>query len=121
MLIVEDDPDILAAVATTLRDEDAFAVWVARNGEQAFEVADELGFGADVVVLDLDLGSGMRGAQFASEYRRRANQSARIIVLSGLGDAYEIARGMRAAAFLPKPYDADELVRTIRILAPRSA
>ena len=120
MLVVEDDPDTLAAVATTLRDEDAFAVWVARNGEQALEVADELGFGADVVILDLDLGSGMRGPQFATEYRRRANRSARIIVLSGLRDAYEIARGMRAAAFFPKPYDAEELVRTIRILAPHA-
>jgi DNA-binding response OmpR family regulator len=58
VLVVEDDPDTLA-VATVLRDE--FAVWVARDGEQALEVADELGFNADAVVLDLDLGRGMRG------------------------------------------------------------
>ena len=59
VLVVEDDADTLAAVATTLRDEDEFQVWVARDGEQALEVADELGFAADVVILDLDLGPGM--------------------------------------------------------------
>jgi len=32
ILVVEDDPDTLAAVATLLRDEDGFAVWVARSG-----------------------------------------------------------------------------------------
>jgi DNA-binding response OmpR family regulator len=37
---VEDDADTLAAVAAALRED--FAVWVARTGEQALEVADEL-------------------------------------------------------------------------------
>ena len=117
VLVVEDDPDTLAAVAATLRDE--FAVWVARDGEQALQVADELGFNADVVVLDLDLGPGMRGDQFAAEYARRAGRSPRVIVLSGVPRAHEVARSMHAAATLSKPYDADELVRTIRILSPR--
>jgi two-component system cell cycle sensor histidine kinase/response regulator CckA len=119
ILVVEDDPDTLAAVATTLREADGFAVWVARTGEQALEVADELGFNADVVVVDLNLGRGMRGDQFAAEYRRRAKWPARIVVLSGVPAAHEVARRIKAAAILPKPYDADELVRTVRILVPR--
>jgi DNA-binding response OmpR family regulator len=119
VLVVEDDPDTLAAVATTLRDADGIAVWVARSGEQALEVAGELGFNADAVILDLDLGQGMRGDQFAAEYRRRAKSPARIVVLSGVPAAHEVARRIRAAAILAKPYDADELVRTVRILVPR--
>ncbi len=117
VLVVEDDADTLAAVAAALREE--FAVWVARTGEQALEVADELGFDADVVVVDLDLGPGIRGDQFAAEYRRRARAPARIVVLSGVPAAYDVARQIRAAAILPKPYDADELIRTVRILVPR--
>ena len=116
VLVVEDDADTLAAVAEALRDE--FAVWVARTGEQALEVADELGFSADVVLIDLDLGRGMRGDQFAMEYRRRAKWPARIVVLSGVPAAHDIAQGIKAAAVVPKPYDADELVRTIRALVP---
>jgi DNA-binding response OmpR family regulator len=117
ILVVEDDPDTLAAVATTLRDEDDFAVWVARNGEQAIQVADELGFDADVVIVDLDLGSGMRGDQFAAEYRRRAKREARIVVLSGVNGAYEVGRQIKAATVLAKLYKADELIRTVRIFA----
>jgi DNA-binding response OmpR family regulator len=115
--VVEDDPDTLAAVATLLRDEVGFAVWVARNGEQALEVADELGFNTDVVVVDLHLGDGMRGDQFVNAYRRRASRPFRLVVLSGVPAAYEIARTIRASAVIAKPYHADELVRTIRILA----
>jgi PleD family two-component response regulator len=58
ILVVEDDPDVLASIAAVLRDEDGFAVWGARDGEQAMEVADELGFDADVLVVDLNLGPG---------------------------------------------------------------
>jgi DNA-binding response OmpR family regulator len=115
VLVVEDDPDTLAAVATALRDE--FAVWVARNAEQALELAGEVDFNADAVVLDLDLGAGMRGEQFAAEYRRRAGRETPIIVISGVPLVYEVARAIRAAATFPKPFDADELARTIRILA----
>ena len=118
VLVVEDDADTLAAVAAALREE--FTVWVARTGEQALEVADELGFDADVVVVDLDLGPGMRGDQFAAEYRTRAKWPARIVVLSGVPAAHEIGRGIKAAAILPKPYDAEELIRTVRILVPHN-
>ena len=117
ILVIEDDPDTLAAVATLLRDEEGFAVWVARSGEQALEVADELGFNADLIVVDLHLGPGMRGDQFVAAYRRRSRGPFRLIVLSGVPAAYEIARTIRASAVISKPYEADELVRTIRILA----
>jgi DNA-binding response OmpR family regulator len=120
ILVVEDDPDTLAAVATLLRDEDDFAVWVARNGEQALEVADELGFNADLIVVDLHLGPGMRGDQFVAAYRRRARSPFRLVVLSGVPAAYEIAHAIRASAVIGKPYQADELVRTIRILGTSS-
>jgi DNA-binding response OmpR family regulator len=116
ILVVEDDPDTLAAVATLLRDEDGFAVWVARNGEQALEVADELGFNADLIVVDLHLGPGMRGDQFVAAYRRRSRRPFRLVVLSGVPAAFEIARAIRASAVIGKPYEADELVKTIRIL-----
>ena len=120
VLVVEDDPDTLAAVATTLRDADEFAVWVARDADQALAVADELGYDADVLVLDLDLGHGMRGDQFAAEYRRRAARTTPIVVVSGVPRARELARSIRAAAALPKPFDGEELVRTVRIFGTTS-
>jgi len=114
VLVVEDDPDTLAALGEALRDE--FTVWVARTGEQALEVADELGFDADILVVDLNLGPGMRGDEFAEEYQRRAKRSARVIVLSGRPDLRELARSIEPAAILAKPYDIDDLAAAIRIL-----
>lgn len=114
VLVVEDDADTLATLGEALRDE--FAVWVARTGEQALEVAGELGFDADVLVIDLDLGPGIRGDEFVLEYRRRAKRPPRVIVLSGVPELRELARSLGAAALLAKPYDLDDLASTIRIV-----
>ena len=114
VLFVEDDPDTLAVIASALRDD--FAVWVARNGEQALEVADELGFDADVLVIDLNLGPGMRGDEFVAEYRRRAKRRVPVLVLSGDATLRERARSLGAAAILAKPYGLDDLVTTIRVV-----
>ena len=119
VLLVEDDPDTLAATATTLRETDDLEVWVARSGEQALEVAEELGFNADVVVVDLNLGPGMSGERFVAVYREHAVKPPKVIVLSGIPGVYDVARRMGAATTLPKPYDHDDLARRVRILAPR--
>jgi HTH-type transcriptional regulator, bacterioopsin transcriptional activator and related proteins len=117
VLVVEDDPDTRAAVAETLSEE--FVVSTAPSGEQALEVADAMRYTADVVIVDLDLGVGMNGEQFAAAYRKRTKGRMRMIVLSGVYGAYDIARQMHAAASITKPYDADELINTVRILAPK--
>src|SRR6185436_12879214 len=94
-----------------------FAVWVGRSGEQGLEVADELGFDADVLLVDLALGEGMRGDQFVQEYRRRAKRDVPVVILSGAPRAYEIAQSLRVSAVLPKPTDVDEIVGTLRLFA----
>jgi hypothetical protein len=58
----------------------------------------------------------MRGDQFGAN-RRRASRPFRLVVLSGVPAAYEIARVIHASAVIGKPYQADEMVRTIWILA----
>jgi DNA-binding response OmpR family regulator len=63
--------------------------------------------------MDLQLGRGIRGDEFAAEYRRRAKGPVRIVVVSGLDNAEALARSVGADATLAKPYDLDELIRTI--------
>ena len=117
VIFVEDDADLLEAVSSLLRE--MFAVWVGRSGEQGLEVADELGFDADVLLVDLALGEGMRGDQFVTEYRKRAKRDVPVVILSGAPRAYEVAKSLRASAVLPKPVEADELIGTIRLFARR--
>ena len=117
VLLVEDDPATLEALATALREE--FAVWVARDGTHALEVAQELDWNADVLVVDLALGEGPRGDQFVAYYRTRASRDVPVIVVSGAPRAYEIARAMRTATMLFKPLGIDELVRAVRLFTAR--
>jgi DNA-binding response OmpR family regulator len=113
VIFIDDDPDLLEAVASHLREQ--FAVWVGRTGEQGLEVADELGFEADVLLVDLALGDGMRGDQFVNEYRRRAKREVPVVILSGAPRAYEVAQSLRVSAVLPKPTDIDEIMGTLRL------
>ena len=115
LLLVEDDPSTLATLASALREE--FAVWVARDGTHAMEVAEELGWDADVLVVDLALGEGPRGDQFVEYYRTRARRRVPVIVISGAPRAYEIARILRPATILLKPFDLEDLMRAVRLFA----
>jgi DNA-binding response OmpR family regulator len=115
VIFIEDDADVLAALTTCLRED--FSVWVGRSGEQGLEVADELDFDADVLLVDLALGEGMRGDQFVKEYRRRAKRDVPVVILSGAPRAYEVAKSLRASAVLAKPIEIDELIGTIRLFA----
>ena len=115
MIFIEDDPDLLEAVTSSLRE--VFSVWVGRSGEQGLEVADELGFDADVLLVDLARGEGMRGDQFVQEYRRRAKRQVPVVILSGAPRAYEIGRSLRVSAVLGKPIEVDELIGTSSLFA----
>jgi DNA-binding response OmpR family regulator len=115
IILIEDDPAILEALAAALRDE--FAVWVARDGTHALEVAEELGWDADAIVVDLRLGEGPRGDQFVDYYRTRARRrDVPVIIVSGTEGAYDVARRMGGARVLTKPVDVGVLVSTVKRL-----
>ena len=68
LLVVDDDTDVLEALIDTLI-EAGFAVTMASTAEEALTIA--AGAAPDVLVTDLDLGSGMSGFDLGNEARRR--------------------------------------------------
>ena len=116
VMYVEADEQVLESMAAALRTE--FQVWVARSAEAGVAVGDELGFDADILVVDLDAGAGMSGREFITEYRRRAQRDVPVVV-TGAGRPYEAAQSVTASTYLPKPYSAVELLRVLRLLAHR--
>jgi DNA-binding response OmpR family regulator len=116
VIYVEDDQPTLEAVATMLRER--FDVRTARTGEEALLVAAEIGYSADVLVVDLDLGRAMSGEAFIHEYRRRAGRSAPAIVVSAGVRAQHVAMSIGAARLLAKPFDLERLVEMILQLVP---
>lgn len=113
VLVVEDDEATLELLATALRED--YRVFVARNAEHAMAVGAEIGWAADLLVVDLALGEGERGDQFVARYREWAGRKTPVIVVSGAPHAYEVAQVLRPQSILMKPFEVDELVRHVGI------
>ncbi len=110
VLVVDDDPFIVEALAELLHDE-GFAVRTAYNGREALEALRASC--PDVILLDLMMPI-MDGWEFARE-RHRLNlcPNARIVVLTAAADPAAKAAQVGAAQFIAKPYSADELLEAV--------
>jgi len=116
VLVVDDDDGTLQAIAAVLRRD--FAVWVARDATHAIAVAEELDWDADVLIVDLLLGNGMRGDEFAALYRTRQRRETPVLVISGAAERLELAEGIDVTAIIHKPFDFEHFARTIWMLLP---
>lgn len=115
VLVVEDDEATLQMYAAALRDD--FKVFVAKNAAHALAVGEELNWDADILVVDLALGSGLRGDQLITQYRARSGKKTPVIVVSGAPRAYDLARLIRPQSILYKPVEIEELIRQVGFFA----
>ena len=70
----------------------------------------------DVIVLDLIM-PVMRGRDFLRAYRELPGHRARVVALSAMPQAREVAAALGCDAVLSKPFDKDELLVKVRALA----
>ncbi|MGP1255252.1 MAG: response regulator transcription factor [Kiloniellales bacterium] len=117
VLVIEDNPELGAAVARGLRGNgltvDLFGT--AEEAEEAWQLAEY-----SAVVLDLMLpdGSGLDVLRSA----RRAGQSTPVLILTALDGVAERIAGLDAGAddYLTKPFHSEELAARLRALMRRS-
>lgn len=113
VLVVDDDPGVLAAVSARLEGE-GLSCTVACSGRQALGLFLE--HGADLVVADLNMPGG--DGQGLAENLRRIS-SVPIIVMSGFKDALQgWQHDAPAIHFLQKPFDSAELVDLVQRVLP---
>jgi CheY-like chemotaxis protein len=105
ILLVDDDPDVLEAEREIL-SERGYSVVVARDGAEAQRAIDA-GPPPSVIVLDIQM-PGVDGPAFARQLRQQLRHVP-LVVLTGAPDPRHEADRCNAEAFLPKPFDADEL------------
>ncbi len=103
VLLVDDDPDILAALTMLL--EDRYAVETASNGSQAVERLTAAPY--DLVLLDLMM-PVMDGAAFKQELARR-EITVPILLTSAGSDLAERAAAIGIDYYIEKPLDFDKL------------
>ncbi len=117
ILVVDDDPDILAALVANLEAR-GHTVVAAADGEEALEAATDAV--PDLVVLDLGL-PGMDGVEVI--HRLRGWYTGPILVLSARDREADKVEALDAGAddFVTKPFGMAELLARVRASLRRGA
>ena len=114
ILIVEDDPDILSSLAEAIREE-GFEVETAANGYQALTRMESQM--PHLIFLDLMMPL-MDGWKFMEVARQRFDGGVPpIVLLSAVHGLAEEAHKLGIKAFLPKPFDLEDVARVAHELA----
>jgi pilus assembly protein CpaE len=119
VLIVDDIAETRENIRKLLQFEaDIEVVGAARSGQEAIQLARETQ--PDVIIMDINM-PDMDGITATKEIVSQV-KSAQIVILSVQSEADYMRRAMKAGArdFIPKPPSGDELIHSIRALAPES-
>ena len=115
ILVVDDDPTILATVSEAL-DFEGFPVVTATNGAEALEVVDRNR--PSLVLLDMRM-PVLDGWGFMRAVRERG-LNLTVVVMTAAADARRWAREIDAQGVLAKPFELDDLLgAVVRLRAPR--
>jgi CheY-like chemotaxis protein len=106
ILVVEDDPDLLALEAEILTSA-GYRVATAVDGLQALERAEAEP--PALVLLDMRM-PRMDGWKFAAAFRERFGDACPIVVVTAAEDARGRAEEVGAAGFLAKPFELDDVL-----------
>ena len=115
ILIADDEPNIVAAVEFLLQ-RSGHDVHVARNGEEALRLVEELS--PDLVLLDVMM-PVKSGYEVCKRMRERADwRHIKIIMLSAKGRDAEVAKGLSVGAdlYITKPFSTRDLMSKINEL-----
>jgi DNA-binding NarL/FixJ family response regulator len=118
LLVVDDDPGLLRAVAETLRAE-GYEVTTARRGAEALvRIAESL---PDLIVSDIRM-PGMDGYELVRNLRASARTKLiPIVFLTAKDETADRIAGFRSGvdAYLTKPFEPDELVAVVASILKR--
>lgn len=115
ILVVDDDPTILATVSEAL-DFEGFPVITATNGAEALELVDRNW--PSLVLLDMRM-PVLDGWGFMRAVRERG-LNLTVVVMTAAADARRWAREIDAQGVLAKPFELDDLLGAVmRLRAPR--
>jgi two-component system chemotaxis response regulator CheY len=111
ILVVDDDPAILATVADAL-DLEGLPFVTATNGAEALALLEAHPQQPSLVLLDMRM-PVLDGWGFMTAIRERG-LSLSVVVMTAAADARRWAREVGAHGVLAKPFELDELLAAVR-------
>jgi CheY-like chemotaxis protein len=113
ILLVEDEPAVRQLFAAALK-RSGYAVYEARNGQEAMKLFEEYGDHIDLLLTDMRM-PYMGGAELAHHLRGR-RRTLKLLCISGYPGNLDTDL---AADFLAKPFSRDELLNKVREVLDR--
>jgi DNA-binding NarL/FixJ family response regulator len=118
LLVVDDEPNLLRAVAACLKAEN-YEVSTARSGHEALmQLAESV---PDLIISDIRM-PGMDGYKLARQLRGSPRTAlVPIVFLTAKDETADRIEGFRAGidAYLTKPFEADELIAVVNAILSR--
>ena len=118
LLVVDDEPNLLRAVAACLKAED-YEVSTARSGHEALmQLAEAV---PDLIISDIRM-PGMDGYKLARQLRGSPRTAlVPIVFLTAKDETADRIEGFRAGidAYLTKPFEPDELIAVVNAILNR--
>jgi len=113
LLLVDDERAILSALQRCLRRE-GYEILVAESASEALQIVDRER--PDLVLSDLKM-PAMDGLTLLAEVARR-RPGTKLALISGWSEAANASRleALGVRALVPKPWDPEQLRRTLRAL-----
>lgn len=117
ILVIEDEPDLLASLAQALREE-GYAVDTANNGDDGLFNAE--GTDYDAIVLDVML-PGLDGWEVLR--RLRKSKKTPVLMLTARDQTRDRVKGLDGGAddYVVKPFDLEEVFARLRAIIRRGA
>ena len=109
ILVVDDDPDIRAAISMML-EEEGYTVNTASHGADALALLERTA--PALILLDMRM-PVMDGWSFMQAYRQSSLPVVPVIVLTAARDAAIYAHQVAATDYLAKPFRIEELLRVV--------
>ena len=118
VLVIEDERRLAENVARSLKENAAWAVDVALDGQNGLHLAESVAY--DLIVLDLMLPK-MDGLELLRRYRRQGNKTP-VLVLTAREEKESVVTLLNAGAddYLAKPFDLGEFLARAKALVRRA-
>jgi CheY-like chemotaxis protein len=112
-ILVVDDEAMVREITSSILETNGYGVLTANNGKEAIKVYKQNGEKIKAVLMDMMM--PVMDGQACIKALRKVNPDIKIIAVSGLAEKEKLAKVAvtHVKAFLPKPYIAKKLLKTI--------